>query len=90
MDNLRVGEFNDSFPPTIDGVAQAVKNYASVMHKNHCHVTVVTPRYRDVVDNYPFEVFRYQSVPLDKTSATARAIPLIPPLCSGCAKSALT
>ncbi len=66
MDNLRVGEFNDSFPPTIDGVAQAVKNYASVMHKNHCHVTVVTPRYRDVVDNYPFEVFRYQSVPLDK------------------------
>lgn len=66
MDNPSRRRIQRFLPPTIDGVAQAVKNYASVMHKNHCHVTVVTPRYRDVVDNYPFEVFRYQSVPLDK------------------------
>lgn len=66
MSRLKVGQFNDSFPPTIDGVAQAVKNYASVMHEKFCDVTVVTPNYKDVVDNYPFEVFRYQSIPLDK------------------------
>ena len=62
---LRVGEFNDSFPPTIDGVAQAVKNYATYLQKKHCDVTVVTPAYKNVVDQYPFEVFRYQSIPLD-------------------------
>lgn len=65
MDRLNVGLFNDSFPPTIDGVAQAVKNYADVLHRNHCDVTVVTPEYKGVRDEYPFEVFRYQSIPLD-------------------------
>ena len=63
---LKVGQFNDSFPPTIDGVAQAVKNYASVLHKKYCDVTVVTPKYKDVVDDYPFDVFRYHSIPLDR------------------------
>ncbi len=66
MSRLRIGEFNDSFPPTIDGVAQTVKNYATYLQKKHCDVTVVTPDYKGVVDDYPFEVFRYQSVPLDK------------------------
>ena len=42
MDRLNVGLFNDSFPPTIDGVAQAVKNYADVLHRNHCDVTAVS------------------------------------------------
>lgn len=65
MSRIHVGQFNDSFPPTIDGVAQTVKNYASCLHKNHCDVTVVTPAYKNVQDEYPFEVFRYQSVPLD-------------------------
>lgn len=65
MSRKKVGLYNDSFPPTIDGVAQAVKNYAMVLN-NHCDVTVVTPEYKDVVDDYPFEVFRYQSIPLDK------------------------
>lgn len=65
MDRLKIGLFNDSFPPTIDGVAQTVKNYAAILHKNHCDVTVVTPKYKDAVDAFPFEVFRYQSIPLD-------------------------
>lgn len=65
MDRLKIGLFNDSFPPTIDGVAQTVKNYAAILHKNHCDVTVVTPKYKDTVDAFPFEVFRYQSIPLD-------------------------
>ena len=66
MSRLKVGLFNDSFPPTLDGVAQAVKNYADVLHRKYCDVTVVTPEYKDVVDNYPYEVFRYRSIPLDK------------------------
>lgn len=43
MDRLNVGLFNDSFPPTIDGVAQAVK-ITRMSARNHCDVTVVTPR----------------------------------------------
>lgn len=66
MRKLNIGLFNDSFPPTIDGVAQTVKNYATVLQQNHCNVTVVTPEYKGVEDRYPFEVFRYQSVPLDR------------------------
>jgi len=66
MARIHVGLFNDSFPPTIDGVAQAVKNYAACLHRNHCDVTVVTPAYKNVRDDYPFEVYRYQSIPLDK------------------------
>lgn len=65
MARLHIGQFNDSFPPTIDGVAQTVKNYAECLHRKHCDVTVVTPAYKNVTDNYPFDVFRYQSIPLD-------------------------
>ncbi len=65
MARIHVGQFNDSFPPTIDGVAQVVKNYADCLHRNHCDVTVVTPEYKNVRDDYPFEVYRYQSIPLD-------------------------
>ena len=66
MARIHVGEFNDSFPPTIDGVAQAVKNYAACLHKNYCDVTVVTPAYKNVKDDYDFPVFRYQSIPLGR------------------------
>lgn len=66
MGRIHIGEFNDSFPPTIDGVAQTVKNYASILQEKHCDVTVVTPNYKGVTDHYPFDVFRYHSIPLDK------------------------
>lgn len=66
MERLRVGLFNDSFPPVIDGVAQTVKNYARVLQKDFCDVTVVTPHYQGVVDDYPFEVYRYSSLPIGK------------------------
>ena len=79
MRKLNIGLFNDSFPPTIDGVAQTVKNYATVLQQNHCNVTVVTPEYKGVEDRYPFEVFRWTG-----GSAIGRAIPSIPIRCSSC------
>ena len=56
-----VGLLNDSFPPTIDGVANAVFNYASIITEKYGKATVITPKYPNVVDNYPFDVYRYQS-----------------------------
>ena len=63
-DRLNIGLFNDSFPPTIDGVANTVLNYAENLTKNHCDVLVATPKYPNVTDDYPFEVYRYHSVPI--------------------------
>ncbi len=52
---------NDSFPPTIDGVANVMLNYARNIQKNHAKAVVVTPWYPNVEDNYDFEVLRYSS-----------------------------
>ena len=46
---------NDSFPPVIDGVANAVTNYASIIQRSFGDATVVTPYYPDADDSiYPF------------------------------------
>ncbi len=66
MSKLTVGLFNDSFPPTIDGVANAVLNYATFIQKNHGNAVVATPRYPNVTDDYPFQVIRYASTGLGK------------------------
>lgn len=61
---MKIGLYNDSFPPTIDGVANTVLSYAKYIHKNHGEAIVVTPKYPNVTDKYPFEVYRYPSVPI--------------------------
>ncbi len=58
----KIGLFNDSFPPFIDGVSNAVLNYAKILQKKYCDIVVITPRYPNVVDDYAFEVYRYQSL----------------------------
>ncbi len=60
--SLHVGLLNDSFPPAIDGVANAVLNYAGIIQRKYGEATVITPRYPHIVDNYPFEVYRYPSI----------------------------
>ena len=62
MEHLKVGILNDSFPPTIDGVANVAVNYARVISSRLGEAVVATPWYPDVVDDYPFEVVRYPSV----------------------------
>ncbi|MBQ2676483.1 MAG: glycosyltransferase [Clostridia bacterium] len=64
--DLKIGLFNESFPPTVDGVANAVYNYAKNIDANHGRVTVVTPKYPNVIDDYPFEVYRYGSFDVSK------------------------
>lgn len=61
---FKVGLFNDSFPPTIDGVANTVYNYASIMNGRFAEPVVITPKYPNVVDNYDFKVYRYHSAKL--------------------------
>lgn len=60
--NLTIGQFNESFPPIVDGVANVVKNYAYWMNKKYGSCCVVTPKYPDAVDDYEYPVYRYSSM----------------------------
>ena len=67
MKELNVCLLNDSFPPLIDGVGNAVVNYAENIKKCGGRATVVTPSYPDVSDEaFPFPVVRYPSVDFSK------------------------
>lgn len=53
---------NDSFPPLIDGVANAVVNYAEFYQKNFGKAVVAVPDHPDARDEvFPFPVIRYRS-----------------------------
>ncbi len=78
MSSFSVGLFNDSFPPTIDGVAQTVKNYAENLNRKDCDVTVVTPKYRGIEDHYPFDVIRYPSLSMGARLGYRVGIPFGP------------
>ena len=65
---LNIALFNDSFPPTIDGVANTVINYANILKNNNwANPVVITPKYPNVTDDYIFDVYRYPSAKLTKT-----------------------
>ncbi len=55
---------NDSFPPVIDGVANVVMNYGSVLTNTlQSNVVVGTPRYPDATyEGYPYKVVAYPSL----------------------------
>ena len=63
MEKLNVCLINDSFPPEIDGVANAVTNYARLINAQHGSASVVTPSNPQADDSvFPFPVLRYPSV----------------------------
>ena len=81
MENLNVCLINDSFPPTIDGVANAVCNYGQILNRNHGRAAVVTPYYPNVDDSiYPFPIYRYPSLLLPRKVGYRAGIPFSPEL----------
>lgn len=71
---------NDSFPPVIDGVANAVKNYADIIHQTGEDVVVVTPSHPESDDRvFPYPVIRYPSLDFRKmTGGYTAGIPFSP------------
>ena len=61
-DEINVCLLNDSFPPVIDGVANATWNYAKIIDSNFGSSVVVTPRYPGGKPDFPFPVIYYPSV----------------------------
>ena len=69
---------NDAFPPEIDGVANAVLNYADIISRSS-RVTVVTPDNPEADDSvYSFPVLRYPSVDLTKLVGYYAGFPFSP------------
>ncbi len=70
---------NDSFPPIIDGVANAVVNYAKNIEARHGHAVVATPAVPNADDSaYEFPVLRYPSVDTRKLIGYVAGYPFSP------------
>ena len=70
---------NDSFPPILDGVANAVFNYAQIIERNHAHSLVVTPNMPGADDSaYEFSVVRYPSIDTRKLFGYVTGYPFSP------------
>ncbi len=79
MEKLNVCLLNDSFPPEIDGVANAVTNYASVINGSLGRACVVTPAHPKAHDgDFDFPVLRYPSIDLTKQLGYYAGLPFSP------------
>ena len=79
MSELNICLINDSFPPEIDGVVNAVVNYASIITRDYGKTTVVTPDNPEADDSvFPFPVLRYPSVDLTRFVGYYAGFPFSP------------
>ena len=62
--NMSICLLNDSFPPQIDGVANAVVNYAENLKKHNNYPVVVTPKNPggEMDEKYDFPILRYPGI----------------------------
>ncbi len=72
---LVIGQFNDSFQPVMDGVANVTRNYAYWLNNKYAQAYVITPRVPGYTDVEEFEVLRYFSLPLILRSPYRLGIP---------------
>ncbi len=70
---------NDSFPPFIDGVANAVVNYAAHLDRYGYQPMVLTPDHPDADDSrFDYPVIRYPSIDLRKWLGYMAGVPFSP------------
>jgi len=79
MNGQTICLLNDSFPPVIDGVANAVVNYAKNIEARGGHALVATPAYPDADDGvFDFPVLRYPSIDTRKLLGYVAGYPFSP------------
>ena len=70
---------NDSFPPLIDGVANAVLNYGNYISNNGGSTVVITPDHPEADDKkYQYPIMRYPSIDIRKKVGYMAGIPFSP------------
>ena len=77
-EKINVCLMNDSFPPVIDGVSNAVLNYARIIQEKHGNAIGVTPQHPQAKDDYPFRVLRYPSIKTPKLADYRVGYPFSP------------
>lgn len=66
-EELRICLINESFPPQVDGVANAVENYAAIINEKYGKAVVAVPFYPGADDGrFPFRVLRFPSINTEK------------------------
>ena len=76
---LQVCLINDSFPPAIDGVANAVTNYARIIARDYGEPTVITPFYPNADDDaFQFPIIRYPSIDMTRLVGYRAGMPFSP------------
>ncbi|MDD6552677.1 MAG: glycosyltransferase [Prevotellaceae bacterium] len=64
---MKIGLFNDCFPPVMDGVSLTVKNYAEKLSHKGNEVTVVTPDEPGLkTEGKDYNIFSYMSLPVPR------------------------
>ena len=77
--DLKVCLLNDSFPPIIDGVGNAVVNYAQIIKAKGGTSLVVTPENPDADDSgFNFPVLRYPGIDVRKAIGYVAGYPFSP------------
>ena len=62
---LTIGQFNDSFPPAMDGVANTLINYADYFNREEGVCYAVVPYYPHArYEEYAFPVLNFASIPV--------------------------
>ncbi len=64
MKKYVIGQFNECFPPVMDGVSLTVRNYALWLNRMMGDTYMVTPSYPGYTDREEFPVLRYASAPV--------------------------
>ena len=79
ISDLKVCLLNDSFPPIIDGVANAVVNYASRIQELGGKSIVITPEHPEADDSaFSFPVYRYPGIDTRKLIGYMAGYPFSP------------
>lgn len=79
MNKQEICLLTDSFPPLIDGVANAVVNYAENIPKSQYTPLVVAPDHPEANDSqFSFPVFRYPSIDMRSQFGYTAGKPLLP------------
>lgn len=61
---MKIGLYNECFPPIMDGVSQVVENYAQLLTERNHNVAVITAKVPFYHYNYNYTILNVPSVPM--------------------------
>lgn len=72
-----IGQFNDCFPPIMDGVSLTTQNYAYWLNKKRGNACVITPHSYFENDTAEYPIYRYASIPIPMRKPYRIGIPSV-------------